>query len=128
MESVLKSWGGEDIYVNNELYCFKELAIGPSKHTSIHKHITKDETLIVQAGILLYEVYEMDVTGILRFVSSDRIVYGGSVRVVPGTIHRLVNGSTSEYLVIREVSTHHDDKDTIRYSENLVFLTPVKVL
>jgi D-lyxose ketol-isomerase len=133
MEFVLKSWGYENIYVNNELYCFKELMLSPGKFTSIHQHVIKDETLMVHMGMLFYEVYEMDDSNALRLVSGACITHGGMVRVLAGTIHRLVNMSTSEHLLIREVSTHHDDRDTTRYSEDLVLLPPppkmsVKVL
>ncbi len=133
MEFILKPWGYENIYVNNELYCFKELMINPGKCTSIHKHIIKDETLMVHTGMLFYEVYEIDDFNALRLVSGALITHRGMVRVLAGTIHRLVNMTTSENLMIREVSTHHDDRDTLRYSEGLVLHPPppkmsVKVL
>jgi mannose-6-phosphate isomerase-like protein (cupin superfamily) len=122
MDVVMKPWGHESIYVNNERYCLKRLNILIDEHTSIHKHLIKDETLVVEHGSLCYEIFEATANGKVRLVNSVVVHEGGCIRVSPGTIHRLINFSSSSDLLLLEASTHHDDSDTVRYKEELVEL------
>ena len=56
-EWVAKGWGGEEILVNNDLYCAKNLYVMKGLQCSLHYHKIKDETFFVQKGkIKLYYI------------------------------------------------------------------------
>ena len=100
-KSVIKFWGSESWIVNNEFYCFKELYLLKDKFCSLHYHKQKDETFIIQSGIV-----GMEVDSVKRIMS-----VGESIRIKPNVIHRFTGIQDS---IIYEVSTHHDDLDSYR--------------
>ena len=105
MKTVIKDWGSEVWFVNNDLYCGKELTIAKGKKSSkgrYHFHKIKDETFYIISGILILE----DGEGV-HYLSS-----GDSYRIYPGVIHRFT--TDSDECVFIEVSTHHDDEDSYR--------------
>jgi mannose-6-phosphate isomerase-like protein (cupin superfamily) len=53
LKVVEKLWGREEWIVNNELYCAKRLIVDPGFSCSLHSHNIKDETFVIQDGILL---------------------------------------------------------------------------
>ncbi|RDJ35345.1 MAG: cupin domain-containing protein [Crenarchaeota archaeon] len=55
---VPKSWGYEDWIVNSPLYCGKLLFIKKEKHTSLHYHKLKTETLYLHSGRLCVTYYD----------------------------------------------------------------------
>lgn len=105
MELVEKPWGREIIIVNNDKYCGKILEIYEGQRLSKQRHKTKDETLYVYDGKI--DVYIDDV----RY----RYNVGESVRIQPGTIHRIEALENSE---IFEISTTHSDDDTVRIEDD----------
>jgi mannose-6-phosphate isomerase len=115
IERVLKPWGYEIIYFNGN-YCLKKLIIRPFHQTSLHAHTKKDETFLVVHGAIIY-----------RWVSESGthdifMGEGDSVRVKPGTIHRLM--AMGDEAEVVESSTHHDDADTTRYEPGGPWLPP----
>lgn len=109
---VEKSWGREIWFANNPLYCGKILEIKPHSTTSMHYHMTKDETLYVMSGTLRIAWLKTDEgIQIVQIVSP-----GNSIRIRPGQPHRLK--TTDEPVVIFEVSTEHFDSDSFRIPQN----------
>jgi uncharacterized cupin superfamily protein len=110
MKEIKKSWGKEIWYVNNELYCCKFLHLNEGKNCSIHYHKLKDEEFYVLEGIIKLEL----------FGETKTLKKGDSIRLKPYTLHRFTGIKDS---VILEVSTHHEDSDSYRVSqdnENLI--------
>lgn len=54
---VAKGWGGEEILVNNNLYCGKILHVMQGKKCSWHYHKIKNETFYVQKGRIRLEYW-----------------------------------------------------------------------
>ena len=105
MKIVDKPWGREVIIVNNDKYCGKILEIYKGKRLSKQRHTTKTETLYVYDG-------KIDV-----FIDNVRYRYnvGESITIVPGQVHRIEALENSE---IFEISTHHNDDDTVRIEDD----------
>ena len=60
-EVVLKSWGREIIFENNDMYCGKELLVYNkiwSSNGNFHYHKIKDETFYVINGTLQLDIVE----------------------------------------------------------------------
>jgi mannose-6-phosphate isomerase-like protein (cupin superfamily) len=75
---VEKLWGQERILHNDSKYCMKELTINPGFKSSMHRHIVKEETFLVVAGIALVEFDKMLVElppGTHITMSSHRGIY-----------------------------------------------------
>lgn len=107
MREIHKTWGKEQIYVNNELYCFKEIICKDkwSSNGKFHYHKIKDETFIVLRGILLLQTkYEGD-------VQTVHLKEDDTFRIVPGVKHRF-KSANDKVCIFFEVSTHHDDSDS----------------
>ena len=105
MVKVKKVWGREEIYINTELYCYKKLFINKGYHTSDHYHLDKDETFLVESGLV--ELFTV--------VDSIGMGPGCTARIKPGSHHQLVAIADS---VIIEISTHDDPKDSYRITES----------
>lgn len=103
---VRKVWGFEDWLVNNDLYCAKRLRIRGGWECSDHLHNVKDETFVVETGL----VYLM-VGGIVRVIGPG----DPPTRIPPKTRHLF--GARSPAVML-EVSTHHSDLDVIRFSQS----------
>ncbi len=102
---VPKVWGREIWVVNTPDYCGKLLEINKGYKVSLQRHGAKDETLLLYEGRLIMEHDE----------HSWEMYPGNIQRVKPGEIHRF---RALKYSIIIEFSTHHDDKDTIRFEES----------
>ena len=109
--TVIKSWGYELWFENNENYCGKLLFIKHGKWSSggnFHYHKIKDETFFVIEGSLL-----------LEFVGENNKIFTfeleelQTVRVFPATKHRFTAISEKGCKFI-EVSTTHSDEDSYR--------------
>jgi len=107
---VPKGWGAEYIYANGE-YCMKILYFAANarvRHTSMHFHIQKHETLLVLEGELVLK-YIVD-----KEVETTVLHAGTAWTVPPGHPHRLQSLDPSTPLIIMETSTHDDQADSIR--------------
>lgn len=110
IQIVHKSWGREEIIVNNDVYCLKKLTCEDRKWSSkgkYHYHRVKDETFYVIQGRLEMDVVQND--GI--FANFYLFPYQ-TFRVPPGMKHRF--RSVGDRCVFYEVSTTHRDEDTVR--------------
>lgn len=102
-------WGWEYWLVNNDLYCAKLLElVAPKIRSSLHYHEKKDETFIILDGKVVLEVHG----------ENHLLATGDSIRLCPKVQHRF--WSVSKNSLILEVSTHHDDDDTVRLEEAFV--------
>jgi mannose-6-phosphate isomerase-like protein (cupin superfamily) len=105
-----KSWGWERWFVNNSLYCGKELFVRCGDWSSkgkYHYHKVKDETFYVIEGTLALEYYEGNEHKRITLSPSN------SFRIPPGMKHRFT-ALTSEGCKFIEVSTMHSDLDSYR--------------
>ena len=113
MKTKKKSWGVETIFVNNELYCMKEILCHDkwSSNGKFHYHKIKDETFVMSKGILLLQTkYNGDVQTI--HLKEDQ-----SFRIAPGILHRF-KSANDKLCIFLEVSTHHEDSDS--YYEEII--------
>lgn len=102
---VMKPWGMEIWFINNELYCWKMIVCVHGKWSSegrYHYHPVKDETFFVKSGVL-----RLDISEKIYNVHPQE-----TIRVEPMSRHRF----RSEYnsCVFYEISTHHSEDDSIR--------------
>src|SRR5579885_2498558 len=108
---VEKLWGMEVWYVNNELVCEKELLVKVGGCSSYHSHNVKDEVFYIVRGICYVKGDEECI-----LLHPDE-----SIRIRPGTKHMFwVPVGFHSNCVIKEVSTHHDDADVVRYEESKI--------
>jgi len=103
-----KLWGYELWIVNNSSYCGKILHINKGCCLSFHFHKIKDETFYVLEGVAK-----------LQFMNDNEniiMVKGDIKHIPPNKMHRLfaVDGDVD----IIEISTHHEDSDSIRILES----------
>lgn len=102
------TWGREVTVVNTDLYCFKEIHLtGRGDHqSSLHYHRIKDETFIIRKGVIHLEL------------GAESLVLNPSqiIHIPAGTPHRF--RCLSSVGLIFEVSTHHEDSDTVRLEES----------
>lgn len=110
---VSKRWGYERWFVNNELFCGKELFVAAGKHTSFHWHEIKEEMLYVQRGILGWIWKEPD-----GMVQWSKLKPGSGFYVTQGIVHQLyaVEGDVT----IIETSSQHFDSDSYRDTTDLM--------
>lgn len=104
-----KSWGYEKWIVNNDLYCGKILYMQYGKHTSMHFHMKKHETMLCQKGS--FQIWFLDTSsGESEFII---LLEGDSVVIEPGQPHEIWgHGEGMNELV--EFSTHHENSDSYR--------------
>ena len=107
MKLVSKLWGLEKWLVNNELYCAKILRVASGFQCSLHRHLVKDETFVVEAGSIYLEVGDQT-----KFLTP-----GDTVRIPPLMWHRFANHEEFPAEIL-EVSTHHEDADVERKEES----------
>lgn len=105
---VEKGWGFEDWIWNDENYCGKRLFFNKNKRCSFHYHAIKDEVLYLQSGLIVmrYSLHDD-----LDHAEFDVLVPGSAFHVPPGLRHQMI---AVEESMIFEVSTHHEDSDSIR--------------
>jgi mannose-6-phosphate isomerase-like protein (cupin superfamily) len=103
-----KPWGWELVWAESERYAGKTLHIVRGEALSLQYHERKDETLHLLSGSLDLDV---EFEGTPRQVV--RLSPGDSVRLRPGTRHRLIAVETCDVL---EVSTPELD-DVVRLED-----------
>lgn len=110
---VAKGWGGEQVLVNNDLYCGKRLFLVAGHRLSWHYHERKDETFYVQSGrCRLYHLPPDHPLGNnLDYADVVELTQGQTFHVPPGTRHRL---EALEDTWVIEISTRDDPEDSIR--------------
>jgi len=108
MHYVPKGWGWERWIWNSDQYCGKILHFDKGKQCSWHYHAVKDEVLYVNKGQILMFYNETDD---LDSANSVVLGVGDAFHVYTGLRHRMRAMMESE---IFEVSTHHEDSDSIR--------------
>jgi mannose-6-phosphate isomerase-like protein (cupin superfamily) len=104
-----KPWGHELIWAETEKYVGKILHISNGFCLSLQYHNVKDETILVQSGILTMEIREGESRKIFKMNSGD------SIRIKPTIIHRM-SAYDGDVDVI-EVSTSELD-DVIRLEDS----------
>ena len=104
---VPKPWGHETIWAHTDRYVGKILHIRAGEALSVQYHESKDETVHLLRGELLYRV-ERD--GELRDV---HLREGESFRIVPGTVHQMEAVTDCDVL---EASTPELD-DVVRLTD-----------
>ena len=102
---ISKKWGNEVVLTNTEHYCAKNLLVDPGRICSLHRHVKKHETFIVQEGEGVIEVAGQ----------AFEVVPMAFVHIAAGTWHRFWS---SKGMKLLEVSTHHDDDDVERDGES----------
>jgi len=103
-----KSWGGELWFMNNDLYCGKELHVYKDRTSSggkFHYHKIKDETFYILIGVLSLDYFMAD-SKVLNALLSK----GDSFRIHPYIRHRFTALHRDCRFI--EVSTHHEDGDS----------------
>lgn len=106
IKRVDKLWGYEEWLVNNELYCAKYLHITKGAQCSLHMHVIKDETFYLISGSVEIEVDSG--RGLISYSLPTPLKF---IRIKPKEYHRF---KALENSILLEVSTHHDDRDSIR--------------
>ena len=104
-----KPWGFELVWAHTDRYVGKILHIEKGEALSLQYHRVKDETLYMLSGALSLELGTGD-DGPFRTVA---LVAGQSIRLTPGTRHRLTAVETCEVL---EASTPELD-DVVRIAD-----------
>ena len=110
---VVKSWGSETWFINNNLYCGKELLVHKNRTSSdgkFHYHKIKDETFYIMIGVLQLDHY-CPGSKIETLILSK----GDSFRIRPLTFHRFTAVNRDCRFI--EVSTHHEDSDSYYNTE-----------
>jgi mannose-6-phosphate isomerase-like protein (cupin superfamily) len=80
-----KPWGYEDLFaLADGQYVGKILFVRSGESLSLQFHRFKDETLAVQSGRILLEVGTS-----VEEMERHQLTPGQSVRIVPGTLHRI---------------------------------------
>jgi mannose-6-phosphate isomerase len=105
-----KPWGHELIWAKTERYVGKVLHIRAGEALSLQYHRVKDETIMLQAGRLLFETRPKDENGELRKIEMKP---GDVFHITPGTLHRMTGIEDCD---IVEVSTPELD-DVVRIED-----------
>ena len=105
---VEKPWGYEIIWAETDLYVGKTLHVNAGEALSVQSHVVKDETLYLLTGEI-----ELMMGPSPDALEDVRLGVGESIRVRPGTVHRIVASRDSDVL---EASTPHLD-DVVRYED-----------
>lgn len=110
---VQKVWGSETWIVNNEKYCGKMLMVLTGRHTSMHFHSLKHETMFCCEGA--FDIWFVDENGdrVLR-----RLEKGQSIVIEPNTPHEIWGASDAGVNIMFEFSTQHFDSDSYRVSKS----------
>ena len=106
---VEKPWGYEVWWARTERYVGKLLHVRRGESLSLQYHRVKDETILVQSGLLRFETRRPD-EGDLRVVDLGP---GQVFHITPGTLHRM---TALEDCDIAEVSTPELD-DVVRLED-----------
>lgn len=110
-KTVVKRWGKEDIFVNNELYCGKFLHFKRFYPCSLHMHREKTETFYVLKGRFQIDLVDMA-------EESCETIYlnqGHTLDIKPYLYHRIMGIEDDNVLL--EVSTHDEPEDSYRFND-----------
>lgn len=107
---VEKPWGYEIWWARTERYVGKILHVNKGESLSLQYHNVKDETIMVQSGLLLFQTRPAGEEGELRKVEMKP---GDVFHITPGTLHRM---TALEDCDIVEVSTPELD-DVVRLED-----------
>jgi mannose-6-phosphate isomerase len=105
--TVPKPWGHETIWAHTDRYVGKILHINAGHALSVQYHNTKDETVYLLSGELIYRVKIGDK------LDDVRLKPGQSFRICPGTVHQMEAITDCDIL---EVSTSELD-DVVRLQD-----------
>ena len=105
--TVPKPWGHETIWAHTERYVGKILHINAGHALSVQYHNTKDETVYLLTGDLIYRVK------IGEKLDDVRLKPGQSFRICPGTVHQMEAVTDCDIL---EASTSELD-DVVRLQD-----------
>ena len=108
-EIIEKPWGHEVIWAACEKYVGKQLYINGGHRLSLQKHLVKEETIMVQKGILTLVVEGPD------GLEEKQLSAGESYHITPGTVHRF--WAKNEPVLLVEVSTTELD-DVVRIEDD----------
>ncbi|MBA2700420.1 MAG: cupin [Chloroflexi bacterium] len=104
-----KPWGHELIWAHTDRYVGKTIVIEAGRRLSLQRHVLKDETILVQAGLL--RLHLEDDAGQMRV---EELGPGEHRHVPAGRIHRF---EAIQPCVLIEVSTPELD-DVIRLEDD----------
>jgi mannose-6-phosphate isomerase len=110
VQRIEKPWGYELWWARTERYVGKILHLRRGESLSLQYHNVKDETIMLQAGRLLFETRAAGEEGELRRVEMSP---GDVVHITPGTLHRMTGLTDCD---IVEVSTPELD-DVVRLED-----------
>ena len=110
--TVMKPWGHEIRFAQNEKYLGKILYIAKGKRLSRQYHQQKDETIMVYHGTL---TLELGMPGTESF-ETKTLVYGERFRILPGVVHRFCAPESGPVTLI-EVSTP-EINDVVRLEDD----------
>jgi mannose-6-phosphate isomerase len=105
-----KPWGYEIWWARTERYVGKILHVNKGESLSLQYHNVKDETIMIQSGLLLFQTRPAGDEGELRGVEMKP---GDVFHITPGTLHRM---TALEDCDILEVSTPELD-DVVRLED-----------
>lgn len=105
-----RGWGREHWIENIPEYCGKILVINPGKKGSLHFHVNKKETMLVNSGRMLLRLIDADTAQeyFLEFGPGD------SVLIPQAQAHQIINPDQETELVLIEFSTIHEESDSRR--------------
>jgi mannose-6-phosphate isomerase-like protein (cupin superfamily) len=106
-QKIIKGWGYEIIFVNNDKYCGKILHFNENAKFSMHFHILKEETWYVSSGKFLFKWIDTKNADIKEII----LHIGDVVTNKIGEPHQIICLEEGE---IFEVSTKHYDTDSYR--------------
>ena len=104
-----KPWGHELIWAHTDRYVGKILVIEAGKRLSLQRHLVKDESILVSAGLLRLHLEDDD--GTLRI---EELAPGEHRHVPTGRVHRY---EAIERCTLIEVSTPELD-DVVRLEDD----------
>ena len=107
---VEKPWGYEIWWARTDRYVGKILHVNKGASLSLQYHNVKDETILVQSGLLLFETRPKGETGELQRIQMRP---GDVFHVTPGTVHRMTGLEDCDLV---EVSTPEID-DVVRLED-----------
>jgi quercetin dioxygenase-like cupin family protein len=107
---VEKPWGYEIWWAQTERYVGKILHVNEGASLSLQYHNVKDETILVQSGLLLFETRPKGETGELQ---RTQMRPGDVFHITPGTVHRMTGLEDCDLV---EVSTPELD-DVVRLED-----------
>jgi quercetin dioxygenase-like cupin family protein len=107
---VEKPWGYEIWWARTERYVGKILHVRKGESLSLQYHNVKDETILVQRGLLLFETRPAGERGEL---ARREMGPGDAFHITPGTVHRMTGLEDTDII---EVSTPELD-DVVRLED-----------